>query len=637
MLTYMRKNASSWIIKILFAIIVIVFVFFYGFSDLEKSDRDTVVATVGERTISMAEYSNAYQNMLQFYSQVYKNRLSDEMIEKMGLKQQVLEQLLDREVLLQEAERRNIRVTNEEIQKNIMANPAFQEEGHFSELRYNRLLGANGLSAADYEKDQEKELTLRALENTVKNAVKVSDREIRDAFNLENEKISIEYVIIDPEKIKGKIEITDDEAAAYYDKNKENYRVPENVNVQYIVFEDKVFKNKITVTDKEIQQYYEEDPEEFFVPKKVKARHILFTVNKKDTAEKQEAVEKKALQVLEKINQGGDFAKLAEKHSEDEGTAKNGGDVGYFMRGEMAKPFEEAAFSMKPGETSSLVKTQFGFHIIRVEDVKEAHTKALAEVKNKIEQDIRKDKTLETIRREAKRAFNRLFKSRDLEGYADKNGFKIKTSGLFSYGQSPEDLPGKEQFSKEAFALNVGEISPAFAVKEKYILLKLIERKDSHIPELDKVRLAVNRDLGKERRRELARKDAEEKLTQLQDGSLQWKSLEKKPAREIKETNFKRQGDYIKGIGKAQDIKDAAFAIEQPDTFGPGVYDVTKGIVLFKQIKREIPEESDYEKQKESISRTIVQKKQQEIFEQFLQNLKTDFETKINTKLFSSV
>ena len=158
MLSYMRKKAKSWIIVVPVGIIILVFVFFYGFSDVRKSGKDIVIASVGERRITIAEYRTAYRNMVEFYRNVYKNQMTEDMIEKIGLKQQVLEELINREILLNEAEKLDINVTPEEIRKTIVSTPVFQENGIFSQRLYKRVLGFYGISAVDYERDKGKEL-----------------------------------------------------------------------------------------------------------------------------------------------------------------------------------------------------------------------------------------------------------------------------------------------------------------------------------------------------------------------------------------------------------------------------------------------------------------------------------------------
>ena len=225
MLSYMRENAGSWIIKVLFGIIVVVFVFFYGFSDLQKTDTDAVIARVGDREITQAQYQTAYKNTMEMYRSLYKNQLNDELMERLGLKQKVLDDLINRELLLQEAERRTIRVTEAEVQASIMGMPAFQENGRFSQALYQRALNYYGISAADFEKDKERELMLRAMESIITLSAKVSDREVRDRYSMQKEKVKIGYVCIDPDTLH---RIMPDHFFAHQklEKSPESHRMP---------------------------------------------------------------------------------------------------------------------------------------------------------------------------------------------------------------------------------------------------------------------------------------------------------------------------------------------------------------------------------------------------------------------------
>ena len=352
MLSFMRKNAKSWIVKLLFGIIIVVFVFFYGYSGT-PNEKDTILASVGDKNITIADYQEEYKNQLQFYRSIYQGQITDEMIRQMGLKQKALENLIDREILLQEAERKNIQASPEEIRKSIMESPVFQENGAFSQKNYERALRYYGLSMADYEQSQGKGLIIKKLQDLVKSAARVSDKEIQERFLSENEKIKIEYLAFSPDQIKEKPPVSEQEIESYYKKHAEEFRVPELVKCDYIIFSPQAFENKVVVQSVDLKSYYQMDVERFVEPKKVKARHILLKVAKTDPPEKEQAVKKRAEELLQKLKNKEDFAKLAEKNSEDPGSAAKGGDLGYFKQGDMVKPFEEAAFALKPGELSA--------------------------------------------------------------------------------------------------------------------------------------------------------------------------------------------------------------------------------------------------------------------------------------------
>ncbi|MHA1575157.1 MAG: SurA N-terminal domain-containing protein [Alphaproteobacteria bacterium] len=627
----MRKNAGSWIVKILFSIIVIVFVFFYGFSDVGNKDQE-VIASVGNKKIYVAEYRTAYKNMLQLYQNIYKNQFNDNMIEEMGLKQKVLENLIDRELLLQETERQRIKITSEDIRKEIRSSPTFQQEGVFSQGLYKKALGYYGISASDYEKDKKKELALKTLENMIKNSVIVSDREVRDVVKMKKQKVTVEYVTFNPDEIKEKPEISQEQKKEYYEKHKENFRVPEKVQVKYIVFDPRAFKDKVEVSEKELREYYELDEGQFFKPKQVRARHILLKF-KKRSSEEEEELKKKAITLLEQLNKGADFEKLAKKHSEDTASADKGGDLGFFKQGDMVKPFEKIAFNLKIGETSDLVKTEYGFHIIRVEDIMQPGTIPFKEAKKKIEKEIRAEKAVELVRREAKRAFNRLFKSRDLEQYAEKKGFDLLETDYFVFGKSPEDRENKKVFSEEAFLLSPGEIAPAFTIGRKYFIIKLIDKKESDIAPFEQVSDEIVIKLAKEKKIQWAKDKAEKVLSELREGKEKWIALEKKYGLKIEETEFTRSGDYIPGIGKINGLKSAVFSLDKAPSYATTFFQTSKGVFLVKLVEKEVVSDDVFETESEKTAEEIIQNKKNECFDRFLQKLKTKTEIKVNTNM----
>jgi peptidyl-prolyl cis-trans isomerase D len=636
MLSFMRKNAKSWIVKILFTIIILVFVFFYGYSDLRKG-RETALASVGNKKITVGEYQEAYKNMLQFYRNIYQGQLTDEIIRQMGLKQKALENLIDREVLLQEAARMKLAATAEEVRANIMKTPAFQENNSFSQQNYERTLRYYGISTADFEMNQEKELIIKKLEDLVKSAVRVSDQELREQFLIENEKLAIEYLALKAETIKETPAITPAEIENYYKKHSEEFRLPAAAKAHYILFNPENYESKVTVPPAELQEYYQMDTERFSEPKKVKARHILLKLNKTDSPEKVAAVQKRAEELVQKKKLGEDYAKLPENTSADPGSAQKGAALAYLKKRDMVKPFEDAAFALKPGEVSSPVKSTFGFHIIKVEDVKEAYTKPFDEVKGIIEKELKQEGAKKLAREEAHRAYNRLFKSKDIVGYAKQNGMKLEQTDFFTSGSGPEDATEKNAFSDAAFAINAGEIAPIFALGQKYVLLQLQEKKQSRIPPVAEVTDAIKKILEKEKKTQLAKAQAEKVLAELKSGKTDWAKAAKANNAEIKATKeFSRRGEFIPEIGAARDLKEAAFTISEKKPYPDKVFDTEKGVLIIRFKARQKPGEEEFKKQKERLQKQLAQMKKEELFNQFLESLKAKIEITVDKKLLAA-
>ena len=555
-------------------------------------------------------------------------------MEKLGLKQKVLEDLIGREILLQEAERRAIRVTEDEIKNAIVLMPMFQQDGGFSEAMYKRALNYYGLTASEFEKDKERELRLKALENIVTRSAKVSDQELRDMYNMQHEKVKIGYLCFEPDKTQETVSISEADSKNYYEQHKEQFREPEKAKASYIVFDPARFEKTVEVTAKETAEYYETESDKYVEPKMVKARHILL---KSENKEKDAEVLKQAEALAEQITKGGDFEKLAKKNSDDKATSEKGGDLGYFKKGDMSKPFEEAAFAMKPGDISKPVKSPLGWHIIKVEDVKESRIKPLDEVKESIEAELRKEKAQQIVEKEARRAFNRLFKSKNLEEFAKETDMKVQETGFFIYGKAAEDAPGKENFSKEVFGLAKGELSSAFAVGQKYYIVRLEDKRESQIAPLDEVKTVITAEIEKEKKLSAARVNAEKLLMDLVQGKQQWEAAAKKAGLEIREAEVQATGEYIQGIGQSKEIREAVFSLDTTKPYGPSTYRADKGIVIIKLQERQAPTDTDFVKDKDRMAQTLLQTKQRELFEQFLQSLKAKADTWVDKKFSATL
>ncbi len=284
------------------------------------------------------------------------------------------------------------------MQREILEYPVFQKDGVFDQERYVFILQQNRMSPATFEGRLAQDLMLRKVEDFVRRQAVLTEDEVTEDIRFNHSEIRVAHATVRPEPIENLPSPDEAEVQAYFEQHKERYREPEKRRFAWVLFGVEDHLESVQVTDEEISLYYEDHPQEFHQDPQVRARHILFRVA--DTAPEDEVneIRAKAMDVLEKAKGGEDFSQLAREHSQDPGSATRGGDLGYFTKGRMVPEFEEAAFAMEKGSYSKTpVKTQFGFHVIKLEDKRDAAPPAYETVAAQVRQLVMRDKYLAII------------------------------------------------------------------------------------------------------------------------------------------------------------------------------------------------------------------------------------------------
>ena len=347
---------------------------FSAASGADAASGDTV-ASVDGRDITAGEFRRTYDAQLQAYRNAYGGNVSEQLLKQLGIDQQILQQMVDQQAALAEADRLGINASDEEVRQRIFSAPAFQENGAFiGEQRYQQLLRAQRppLTPAEFEKSVRDELVLDKLRAVLTDWLSVTDKELEQEYRLRNDKVKLAVVTFIADTFRPQATASDAEVAAYFTAHQADFKIPEKRKVRYLLVDADALRAKITVPAADIERAYNDGIEQYTTPEQVRASHILLKTEGKDDA----AVKAKAEDVLKQAKGGADFAELAKKYSEDEGSAKNGGDLDYFGRGKMVPEFDQVVFTMQPGQISDLVKTQFGYHIIKLVDKKPATGRA---------------------------------------------------------------------------------------------------------------------------------------------------------------------------------------------------------------------------------------------------------------------
>jgi len=631
MLGWMRKQTKSWFVYLAFGIIIIVFVFFYGYSG-DVAPGQGAAAEVNGQKITRSQYEKNYENLLLMSRNVY-NKTSFTEEELKQLRQQALDDLIERTLILQEAERLGITVSQDETRQKIAENPAFQRGGQFDKALYLRQLSASRMTPSEFEKAMQISGLITKLMDGVRDTAKLSDKELFELYRMENEKVNLQFIKVDSTRFEDGIEVSPEELKAYYEESKENYRTPERVKVRYIAFDPEQYKEKEEVTPEEVEQSYRLNKERFTQERQVSARHILIKVDKEKGSAGEETARTKAEEIRKRIDQGEDFAKLAEQFSEDPGTAPKGGDLGFFKKGQMVKPFEEAAFSLNPGEVSPVVKSQFGFHIIKVESVEEEKTQSLEEVRSALEEEIKAEKANETVRREARLAGSLIYRSGNLVQYANEQKLIVEETGFFAQGEPIGKIGINKEISEVVFELEEGEVSPVLSAGKNYYVFQLVEREESSLPPLDKVKDTVIRNLKKELANEKALKEADRILKEISSG-VSMEQIAEKEGLTVEETGaFARNSNFIGKIGPLKELLQDAFSLTQNNPYPQKVYTRGTNHFVVKLKERKEAKEETFLEEKEKLRTRLLPQKKEERVRLWLEDLKAGSETKVYVNL----
>jgi peptidyl-prolyl cis-trans isomerase D len=621
MLTLMRKHAGSWMIKILLAGIAVTFISWGGYQF--TSQRLSRVALVNGETISLADYNAAYKRLINQVRQSFGSNLNDELVKSLQLEQKALDQLVDNLLMRQAAQHLDLRVSDEDLSKSIRNISAFQVAGVFDPRRYQNVLDQNNLTPEDFEVSQRDALLIQQLNNLITGSVKVSDPEVIEWFKWDNAAVNLNFFLMETDRYKD-ISVTDEEIKEYFEAHKDAYKTDPALKVSYLKFDPQSYVDQVKISDDEIREYYDENQTEFQNPKTVEARHILIKVDQnagpEDVAKAKERIES----IWQKAKDGQDFAELAKQFSEGPSKDK-GGYLGTFRREAMVKPFADKAFSMKAGEISDPVKTQFGWHIIKVEKVNEASTTSLADATDKIRKKLAGERSKNLAYDMAESIFDATFEGGQLASIAAEHKLTLNTTGFFTRQDPPKDIQKKADFAKVAFDLSEGEISEIQDFGDGYYIMELIEKRPSQIPELAAVEQKVRADLIEEKKDEKAKKDAEAVLAALKDGTA-FQEAGKEFGLKPQSTGFFKRNESIPNIGFERDLSRTAFELSDQNRLPAEIFKGPKGYYVIEFSQRKVPAMDEFEKEKAGIKERLLQQKRFKIFEAWLAKIKKDSE-----------
>jgi peptidyl-prolyl cis-trans isomerase D len=496
MLTYMRNRSRTWVKWIIFGAIIIVFVFWGGSSYFGKESN--MVAKVDRHIITLQQYSKAYEDTLKGLQDRLGTAPTPDMIKALGLREKVLDQMVDDYILSVEAAKAGVTISDQELQEVIQSYPPFLQDGKFSESNYRRILDYQRLTPADFEDMQRKDLLKQKFFGLITENVIVSPEEVASYYKYQNDAFDLNFIAVDAQQFMKDITVTDQEAGLYFDKNKEKYKVAPKITLSCIMFPAANYLDKATITQEEAMDYYNSHKSEFSTEAKVHGRHILIALPPEADANQVQQKMAIAKKVYDDAKAGGDFAALAKQYSEDKDTKASGGDLGSIAAQGLPKPIKDAFDKMKPGGVAGPVRTNLGIHILKLESKEDAKQTPFEEVSAKVIQSMKARRALILAGDDADTSFKDIYEqgTQNFAAYAQKKGLQMKDIGPFAQGDDI-GLPNAGSITKDAFLIPKGEMTnKPVEIGDAYLIYLVKDKVPSRIPELFEVKNAVVKDVG---------------------------------------------------------------------------------------------------------------------------------------------
>ncbi len=616
MLDIVRKHATSWLIKVALFLIAIVFIFWGGYSFTSR--EGSRIAEVNGRVINNVEYNNAYQNMVDMYRQQLGSAFSEKLLRSLNLKALALNMLITRYVIADAAENLQLTATTAEVRHQIMQYPVFKVDGKFNDRRYVAVLRENHLTPAAFEKKVATDVTMQNVRNFITRQAVVTNREVRTDFLFNNSRIKLHYVQVNPQDFQSRVSVDGKALQAFYKSHKNLYMEPEKRQFALVDFKTDDYLNQVKVTPPEIRQYYADNQKKYEQKEAVQARHILFRVAENAPKEKVAKVRAEALKVLAMAHRkGADFAALAKKYSQGP-TASSGGELGYFTRSQVVPAFGKAAFQLKPGQISGLVRTRFGFHIIKVQAVRPARVVPLKEVQDQIKLALERQKAGDIAHNKSRDFSDLAYSEKSVAKAAKQDKLSVVVSKQwFSVTDSPPALQGSKDGMRKLFALSDKDVSTALKTPQGYVVAQVLGIKAPELAPFAKVKDRVTADCKAAK----ARKLAEKKAAALLVAARKSRSLEQAAEEnhfQVKSTDWFSRLNPDKQLGLQENALNQVSRLEmaQPFPQAPLAVETSTGptFVVCQLAGREQPSKGAFEKQRPLIAQRLLQEKQDELW-----------------------
>jgi peptidyl-prolyl cis-trans isomerase D len=574
----------------------------------EASSTDTL-AKVGDLTVSTAE-------VRQQLAEIQQRNQIPKQLESLYARQ-ILNQLIFQKEIEYEAKRLGITVSNQERADRIrqFLPTAFNGDTFVGLDRYAAEVQARfQMTVPLFEEAIRQSLLQDKFRRLVTDGISAGPQELQDEFRYRNEKVKLDYALVKPEDLQAKITPDEAEIKAAYEKNKTKYQVPEKRIARFALIDLNQLRQNAQISDDELRLQYQQNIQQYQLPNRVHVQHILLMTVGKTDAEVEE-IRQKAEDVLKQAKKGSKFEDLAKKYSEDPGTKDKGGDLGWITQGQTVPEFEKTAFGLEKGKISDLVKTQYGFHIIKVLDKENAHTKPFEEVKDSIKTPLllsKADKQASDLADQLSATIRRSNKT-SLDDLAKQFHLTVAETRPVATTDPVLEL-GNSQDAKEAiFRLHQGELSLPIRTDRGYIVLSVKQILPTHQGSLEEVRDKVVAELKQQKATEMARAKAEDLAKRVKAGE-KFDAAAKSLGLEPKTSDLFARNGSISGAASGKQLS-AAFQMKSSEIGAP--LNLGSNWLVYRVAEKEEPNPADFEKQKKDLTEQVLQSKRNMAFEAF--------------------
>ncbi len=580
----------------------------------EASSTDTI-AKVGDETVSTAE-------VRQQLAEVEQRNQVPKQLESLYARQ-ILNQLIFQKEMQYEAKRLGIRVSDQEQADRIrqFLPTAYNGDTFVGRDRYASEVQARfQLTVPVFEELIRQGLLQDKFRKLVTDGVSVGPSELQDEFKYKNEKVKLDYAFIKPEDLEAKITPDEGEIKAAYEKNRSRYQVPEKRVARYGLIDLNQLRQTAQVSDDELKAQYQQNIQQYQVPNRVHVEHILLMTVGKTDAEVEE-IRQKAEDVLKQAKKGAKFEDLAKKYSEDPGTKDKGGDLGWLTQGQTVPEFEKTAFGLDKGKMSDLVKTQYGFHIIKVLDKETAHTKPFDEVKDSIKTPLLLAKTDKLASDESDQLSATIRRSNkvSLDDLAKQFHLTLGETRPVTAVDPILELANSKEAKEAIFRLRQDELSLPIRTDRGYLVLSVKQIQPTHPGSLEEVRDKIIAELKQQKSTELARAKAEDLAKRVKAGE-KFEAAAKSLGLEAKSSDLFARNGSISGAVSGKQVS-AAFQLKPGDVGAP--LNLGANWFVYRVAEKQEPNPADFEKQKKELTDQVLQTKRNLAFEAFRTSLET--------------